>query len=309
MKIFTTSAACLALMMAPLSLIKAATSMEDLEKMESWSYIHNVNYAPCDDADAKSFGCCGKPEDGKERCGPDNWIHINETTTTTCANVKGNQQSPINIQTVGTTLTTMDKADGTMSFSGHTCEAFIEFKEGTWEVVIPDTCTFQAKIGGTDYKLLQFHFHNAEHSINFSYMPLEVHLVHAKVDSPKDIAVLSVFLAPGASSTFFEALQANDAQADPDHPDLATKNKINAYDILPEDHSFWHYVGSLTTPPCQTEKGQSVNWYLFKTPNTLSYSQLYFFTSYFRDLPLSDNGRISRDTQDVVEGTTLFTFP
>lgn len=49
--------------------------------------------------------------------------------------------------------------------------------------------------------------------------------------------------------------------------------------------------------------------YLFKTPNTLSYSQLYFFTSYFRDLPLSDNGRISRDTQDLVEGTTLFTFP
>jgi hypothetical protein len=45
MKIFTTSAACLALMMAPLSLIKAATSMEDLEKMESWSYIHVSSFS------------------------------------------------------------------------------------------------------------------------------------------------------------------------------------------------------------------------------------------------------------------------
>jgi len=54
--------------------------------------LQNENYIPCIGVDPKSFGCCGKPEDGLERCGPNNWIHINETTTIRCANTPGNQQ-------------------------------------------------------------------------------------------------------------------------------------------------------------------------------------------------------------------------
>jgi hypothetical protein len=48
MKITMSSAACLALLMAPLALVRAVEelekphgpTMEELEKMESWSYVH-----------------------------------------------------------------------------------------------------------------------------------------------------------------------------------------------------------------------------------------------------------------------------
>jgi len=252
-------------------------------------------------------------------------------------------------------MVTIKKEEGAMTFSGHKCDAKIEFKEGTWEVVVPADCGFKMTVGGAEYKLLQFHFHNAEHTVNYAYMPLEVHLVHQKMDDESDILVLSTFLSPGGASQFFDSLQTDQQNADAEHPDLATKHKINAYNILPKDLAYWHYLGSLTTPPCQTKVGAHVKWYVsslpprflppslhpsspslppsndhlyaftylflflppslpflfryvFKTPNTLSYNQLYFFTSYFRDLPLSENGRVSRDVQDVLESTTIHTF-
>jgi carbonic anhydrase len=45
-------------------------------------------------------------------------------------------------------------------------EGEVEFKEGTWEVVVPDDCEFSVTINGTVYKMAQFHFHNAEHTVN-----------------------------------------------------------------------------------------------------------------------------------------------
>jgi len=181
--------------------------------------------------------------------------------------------SPINFQTVGKfrDIVSLKKEDAAMTFSGHKCEAFVEFKEGTWEVVTPDDCGFKMTIGGVDYKLLQFHFHNAEHTVNYAYMPLEVHLVHQSVEDKDQILVLSTFFAPGATSEFFENLQKGQENANPDKPDLATKNMINAYDVLPKDMAFWHYVGSLTTPPCQTREGASVQWYV---PSFPTYSLL-----------------------------------
>lgn len=45
-------------------------------------------------------------------------------------------------------------------------EGEVEFKEGTWEVVWPDECEFKVTVNGTSYKMAQFHFHNAEHTVN-----------------------------------------------------------------------------------------------------------------------------------------------
>ena len=45
-------------------------------------------------------------------------------------------------------------------------EGEVEFKEGTWEVVVADECDFKLTLNGSTYKLAQFHFHNAEHTIN-----------------------------------------------------------------------------------------------------------------------------------------------
>jgi carbonic anhydrase len=41
---------------------------------------------------------------------------------------------------------------------------------------------------------------------------------------------------------------------------------INAADLLPADHGYYTFVGSLTTPPCT----EPVTWYVMKTPEEIS---------------------------------------
>jgi len=55
------------------------------------------------------------------------------------------------------------------------------------------------------------------------------------------------------------------------------KVKVNATDILPSSKDHWHYLGSLTTPPCT----QIVEWYLLKEPVSISSKQLKKFHSLY----------------------------
>ena len=114
--------------------------------------------------------------------------------------------------------------------------------------------------------------------------------------------------APGAQNPFFRDLEQQE-NADPTNPKVLTHEKINVYDILPKDKAYWHYEGSLTTPPCQKKIGRNVHWYVFQTPAQLSLPQLFFFSSYFEQLPLANNGKVNRDIQEVLDSTTLYSYP
>ena len=179
--------------------------------------------------------------------------------------------------------------------------------------------------------------------------------------------------------------------ADPTKPKVLMGSQINAYDILPKNLAYWHYRGSLTTPPCQKKIGSHVKvrvgcvcvcvcvcvcsvcvcvrfavlvtpvmcvagtrpvcgrfqeelrgrllawlglrlpptlqsvlltlsllisththahvqWFVFKTPSQLSYNQLFFFTSYFEQLPLANNGQVNRNIQKVHEETVIYEY-
>ena len=55
------------------------------------------------------------------------------------------------------------------------------------------------------------------------------------------------------------------------------KFTINPNDFLPKDRGYYHYLGSLTTPPCT----QIVEWYVMKNPITLSQKQLEQFQNLY----------------------------
>jgi len=56
--------------------------------------------------------------------------------------------------------------------------------------------------------------------------------------------------------------------------------KIDPQDLLPvKDASYYHYIGSLTTPPCS----ENVQWYLLKTPKTASAAQIAHFRKFYVD--------------------------
>lgn len=70
-------------------------------------------------------------------------------------------------------------------------------------------------------------------------------------------------------------------QADVDDERL---EPLDPYDIVPDDRKYWHYTGSLTTPPCQPRVNGSVEWFVMQTPDSVKASDLFLFTSYFAKL-------------------------
>lgn len=50
----------------------------------------------------------------------------------------------------------------------------------------------------------------------------------------------------------------------------SSEEKLNVNDMLPTDHGFYTYSGSLTTPPCS----EDVRWLVMKTPVEASGQQI-----------------------------------
>ena len=117
-------------------------------------------------------------------------------------------------------------------------------------------------LDGVVYELVQFHFHVvSEHRVKGLGFDMEMHLVHQSADG--SYAVIGVFLERGLSSgalaPIFENL--------PD--DINVNHPLDAFDpatFLPSSRIQYHYVGSLTTPPCT----EGVQWIVMTEPVTVS---------------------------------------
>ncbi|HHL39116.1 MAG TPA: carbonic anhydrase family protein [Deltaproteobacteria bacterium] len=130
-------------------------------------------------------------------------------------------------------------------------------------------------VGGKTYELVQFHFHSpSEHKIDGKAYDMVAHLVHMNTD--KELAVVSVLFKIGAKNAVVDTIWKN-------LPDTVGKEKtltdvtIDVRGILPFDRSYYHYMGSLTTPPCS----EGVSWYVLKEPVEVSRDQVSTFTSLF----------------------------
>lgn len=168
--------------------------------------------------------------------GPAKWGDI-DSASKTCT--IGAQQSPIDI---GPTITSQlpplklawaKKAD-TIVNNGHTIQ--VNFAEGS-----------SLKLGDTDYKLVQLHFHRpSEHLVAGRNFPMEAHFVHQAASG--GLAVIGVLLTEGESNAAFGKIIAGmPAAAGPPVPAPAG---IDPNALLPAKLSYYRYSGSLTTPPC-----------------------------------------------------------
>jgi carbonic anhydrase len=121
---------------------------------------------------------------------------------------------------------------------------------------------------GRDYQLKQFHFHSpSEHIVDGREFPLEAHFVH---QSAAGTVVIGVLFAEGSENQALKSiwLNAPHTETTVNVPNLV----INANDFLPSDLNYYHYTGSLTTPPCT----EGVKWIVLKTPIHASRAQLQF---------------------------------
>lgn len=121
---------------------------------------------------------------------------------------------------------------------------------------------------GKEFKLLQFHFHAlSEHTVNGEHYAMEMHLVHQAEDG--ELGVVGVFFKVGEyNRTMQKVLKF--MPKDSDSKNEITNFTINPTEFLPINRDYYHYLGSLTTPPCT----QLVEWYVMKEPIEISQKQL-----------------------------------
>jgi carbonic anhydrase len=126
-------------------------------------------------------------------------------------------------------------------------------------------------VGDHRYYLTQFHFHHpSEEHINGKGFDMVIHLVHS--DGSGNMAVVAVLLKPGKVN---QALQAvwDHLPKEKDKTTTAEGVSINAADLLPADHGYYTFEGSLTTPPCT----EPVTGFVLKTPEEISSEEVEVF--------------------------------
>jgi carbonic anhydrase len=128
-----------------------------------------------------------------------------------------------------------------------------------------------AEIDGVQYALEQLHFHSpSEHTLAGENMAMEMHLVHHDADG--NSAVFSALLVEGAENPAFASIWEN-MPAEEGDPVTIEGVVVNPDDLLPAERSYYHYMGSLTTPACT----EGVTWHVLTTPVELSADQIAAF--------------------------------
>lgn len=124
-------------------------------------------------------------------------------------------------------------------------------------------------IDGETFDFKQMHFHTpSEHLIDGVTYPMEMHMVHTlqgqKEGETPQYLVIGVLFKMGKESTFINEF-INAIPKEAHEKKEVSAGKILVADLIserPENvlDSYYHYMGSLTTPPYT----ESVRWYLSK---------------------------------------------
>ena len=177
----------------------------------------------------------------------------------------GKSQSPVNI--VG-------------AVQGGTGSLEFDYRDSPLKVLntgrtakIPYEAKSHIRAGGDVYKLKQFHFHSpSENTLNDKRFAMEMHLVHRNTKG--ELTVVGVFFKKGATNLNIRKLWGVIPEKAKNEGSLPG-SFINAAAFLPTNGSYFHFKGSLTTPPCS----ENVNWYILKTPLEISEEQIKTFVN------------------------------
>lgn len=200
--------------------------------------------------------------EGKD--GPKEWGKL-DPTYATCS--QGRTQSPIDIKSA-------KKSDlPPLQFDYNAVPLNIIDNGHTIQVNYAAGSTLT--VGQKTYTLKQFHFHHpSEEEISGHGYDMVAHLVHA--DTEGHLAVVAVLLKKGKSNAFLETVWRN-IPAEKEKAVDVTGVSLNVKDLLPTDHGYYTFSGSLTTPPCT----EGVTWYVLKDPVFLSADQVAAFAKIY----------------------------
>lgn len=122
---------------------------------------------------------------------------------------------------------------------------------------------------GEEYKVINLHWHTpAEHSINGVSFALEAHIVHEGYDHGK-LLVIGLQYTYGDEDNFLtEVIKEFPSLVDTEKVDCEEGNV--SLDSIEFGEHYYHYKGSLTTPPCD----EGVTWIIMKKKHSVSEEQV-----------------------------------
>lgn len=143
-------------------------------------------------------------------------------------------------------------------------------------IQVNDPATNTADINGQQYELVQLHFHGpSEHTVAGKASDLELHLVHK--NEAGQLAVIGLLLDKGTENPLVGQIWGNlptEMNQEKEVAGIALDLKA----ALPSDLAYYHYQGSLTTPPCS----EGVMWYVLQNHGTVSEAQIAQFNGIFQ---------------------------
>lgn len=125
------------------------------------------------------------------------------------------------------------------------------------------------------YDLVQFHFHTpSEEQVNGKSFDMVWHLVHKNAEGK--LAVVAVLVKEGQANDVIGAIGPN-LPKETNKEAVVAGTTVDINKLLPADRHYYHYQGSLTTPPCS----EGVSWHVLKTPVEASKAQIAQFKALF----------------------------
>ncbi|NXG41061.1 CAH9 anhydrase, partial [Psilopogon haemacephalus] len=219
----------------------------------------------------------------------------------------GTLQSPINIDTAKTIFSPQLQPIQLSGYSLPAKEKLRLTNNGhTVQLDLPESL---AITGGyaQQYRAVQLHLHwgfplghGSEHTVNGHRFAAEIHVVHynTKYDSfkeamvhPDGLAVLGAFLEVGPrENQYYRQILEHLYKIGSEGEEVLVPG-FNIAGLLPANLKFYfHYNGSLTTPPCY----QTVKWTVFNQTMLLSHDQMSMLVMTLRNddnKPLLNNYR------------------
>ena len=163
-------------------------------------------------------------------------------------------------------------------------------------IQITNDAAMTIELGGTEYELVQYHFHSpSEHTVDGEHALLEIHFVHKSAAG--ELAVFGLLVEEGEHSVMLEPIIAAlpDGQDDPRHLEGLD---LDMSELRPLPQHYYRYEGSLTTPPCS----EAVQWLVMADKREISAEQMTAIVSRLHHnnrpvQPLGDRaiGLVSRD--------------
>ncbi|WP_432459940.1 MULTISPECIES: carbonic anhydrase [unclassified Agarivorans] len=188
--------------------------------------------------------------------GPEHWAELSPAFAT-CAS--GVNQSPIDIS---------DSVEGELApLSFDYQVAGQQILNNGHAVQVNYAAGSKLSVDGHSFELKQFHFHApSENTIEGQSFPMEAHFVHA--DAEGHLAVVAVMFEEGKTNP--ELAKAWAQLPHKTGEKFKLEQQVSALSLLPEDHDYYRFNGSLTTPPCS----EGVVWLVMKQPVSASKQQI-----------------------------------